>query len=160
MYHEIIVDAAQLASNEKLSTSFTLYYCIQLKKCTVHVTFQSSVPYFEIIVDADQLASNEKIYSTSFVLYYCTIVHVTFLNSIPYFKISVDPDQLIWIYTLFFLPHDKARLNKSLDSCPNFVKNWGGWEVYIFIFFPTALMNRTVLKKKTFNTLNLNCRNE
>ena len=64
MYHEIIVDAAQLASNEKLSTSFTLYYCIQPKKCTVHVTFQSSIPYFKIIVDADQLALNENFYST------------------------------------------------------------------------------------------------
>ena len=71
MYHEIIVDAAQQASNEKLSTSFTLYYCIQPKKCTVHVTFQSSIPYFEIIVDPDQLALNENFYSTSFTLYYC-----------------------------------------------------------------------------------------
>ena len=71
MYHEIIVDAAQLASNEKLSTSFTLYYCIQPKKCTVHVTFQSSIPYFEIIVEADQLALNENFYTTSFTLYYC-----------------------------------------------------------------------------------------
>ena len=71
MYHEIIVDAAQLASNEKLSTSFTLYYCIQPKKCMEHVTFQSSIPYFEIIVDADQLALNENFYSTSFTLYYC-----------------------------------------------------------------------------------------
>ena len=76
------------------------------------------------------------------------IVHVTFQNSIPYFKISVDPDQLIWIYTLFFLPHDKATPNKSLDSCPNFVKiGVGGRFIYIYIFFPTALMNRTVLKK-------------
>ena len=41
------------------------------------------------------------------------------------------------------------------------MKNWGGWEVYIFIFFifPTALMIRTVLKE-TFNTLNLNCQNK
>ena len=36
MYHEIIVAQDQLASNEKLSTPFTLYYCIQPKKCTVH----------------------------------------------------------------------------------------------------------------------------
>ena len=146
MYHEIIVDAAHLASNEKLSTLFTLYYCIQPKKCRVHVTFQSSKPYFEIIVDADQLALNENFYSTSFTLYSCIqltkkcIVHVTFQNSIPYFKISVDPDQLIWIYTLFSLPHDKATPNKSLDSCPNFVKNWGGWEVYTFFFFFQLLL--------------------
>ena len=35
-----------------------------------------------------------------------------------------------------------------LDSHPNFVKNWGGWEVFIFYFFiQTALKNRTVLKE-------------
>ena len=27
-----------------------------------------------------------------------------------------------------------AKANKFLDSYPNFVKNWGGWEVYIFYF--------------------------
>ena len=33
-------------------------------------------------------------------------------------------------------PHDrhKATPNKFLDSHPNFVKNWGGWEVFIFYF--------------------------
>ena len=51
---------------------------------------------------------------------------------------------------------DQATPNKFLGSHPNFVKNWGEWEVYIF---QTALMNRTVLKK-TFNTLNLNFHNE
>ena len=54
------------------------------------------------------------------------------------------------------------RLHKKffLDSHPNFVKNWGGWEVYFFIYiFLTVLKNRTVLKE-TFNNLNLNCQNE
>ena len=52
--------------------------------------------------------------------------------------------------------------NKLFDPHPNFVKNCSVWEVYIlyfFFIFPTALMNRTVLKE-TFNTLNLNCQNE
>ena len=44
-----------------------------------------------------------------------------------------------------------------LDSHPNFLKTWGGWEVSIF--FLTALKNRTILKE-TFKTLNLNCQNE
>ena len=43
----------------------------------------------------------------------------------------------------------RATPNKFLDIHSNFVKNWGGWEVYIFylFIFLTALNNRTVLKK-------------
>ena len=36
---------------------------------------------------------------------------------------------------MFNLKKAKATPNKFLDSHPNFVKNWGGREVYIFIFF-------------------------
>ena len=61
---------------------------------------------------------------------------------------------------MFFLPHDKATPNKSLDSCPNFVKNWGGWEVYIFYFSDCFNEQNSSEKKKTFNSLNLNCPNE
>ena len=32
------------------------------------------------------------------------------------------------------LPFLKATPNNFLDSHPNFVKNWGGWEVFIFYF--------------------------
>ena len=34
--------------------------------------------------------------------------------------------------------------NKFLDSRPNFVENWGGWEVLIFIF-QVASKNSAVL---------------
>ena len=53
-----------------------------------------------------------------------------------------------------FLLFNEATPNKFLDSHPNFVKNWGGWEVSIFYF-----SDRTVMKE-TFNTLNLNCQSE
>ena len=28
-----------------------------------------------------------------------------------------------------------GHIKKNLDSHPNFVKNWGRWEVYIFFYF-------------------------
>ena len=49
----------------------------------------------------------------------------------------------------------KATPNKFLDSHPNFVKNFGGWEVLIFTFyFSDCFKNITVLKE-TFNTMKL-----
>ena len=49
------------------------------------------------------------------------------------------------------VPHQtapKAMPNKVLDFHSNFVKNWGGQEVFILLFFsPTTLKNRTVLKE-------------
>ena len=52
----------------------------------------------------------------------------------------------------------KATPNKFLDSHPNFVKNGGGWEIFIFYFyiFLTALKNRSMLED-TLNTLKLSC---
>ena len=52
------------------------------------------------------------------------------------------------MYLLYFALI-KATSNTFLDPHPNFVKNGGGWRLvfYIFFFFPTALNNRTVLKK-------------
>ena len=45
----------------------------------------------------------------------------------------------------------KATPNKSLDSHPNFVKNWGWWGGFYFSIVRTA-KNRTVLKE-TFDIM-------
>ena len=57
---------------------------------------------------------------------------------------------------LLYVSIHKATPNKFLDSHPNFVKNWGGWEVLIFYFsdcFETML-------EDTLNTLKLSCQKE
>ena len=55
------------------------------------------------------------------------------------------------MYSILTITVDKATPNKFLDSHPNFVKNWGGKEVFIF-YFLDCFKNRTVLKE-TFNTM-------
>ena len=46
-----------------------------------------------------------------------------------------------------------ATPNEFLDSHPNFLKIWGGWEVFIFNFLD-CFKNKVVLKE-TFNTMKL-----
>ena len=56
---------------------------------------------------------------------------------------------LIWLTSPYFLAEGEVLMYRTLrQHNPNFVKNWGGWEFFfIFYFSPTALNNRTVLKK-------------
>ena len=55
-----------------------------------------------------------------------------------------------------------ATPNTFLDSHLNFVKNLGGWEVYIIYFFIylDCFKQQNSPEKTPFNTLNLNIQNE